>query len=448
MRRKPVPAARSSCDAFHRWWPRLILLLSSAVLIYLQTHAPAQPPPPPPPPPPHGALHGAPHAASTAARASSLTAAAAAASPAPRRGVCYENAALAACREWRDGLLPGRRVDIVLIANELYQQFPLTGYGGIETSVENIASALHRMGIPFWVVTPGRSARPAYPFDVLETRVAPNGRGGQAEDFVAQAIELIRARRDGTGANVSVVEAWHRALRSAPDAPGGVAQRPLIVWGQSDWSQSFAAVGAVTITSHHDGGGPVGPLCCGKWDRHLPSVGHRFLSHDQRNQWIKPDDAHNLPRSRVIPHGLPPDDFMLCEDKKYFLWVAGLDWGWEEKGLHIFTELARMRPELTFVAYGVATKRHDLELRLKDLASQLPNFEFRGQLKRGAIHKRVFCEATAFFMPTQPSIGACARALCAAAPPPKRTPPPPPLPLFTPPFLHPRPRPRQASPLA
>lgn len=411
MRRKPSP----SLDAFHRWWPRVLLLASSLYLYYLQAShyssgggAPA---------PSAAAFHGRAAASAAAAAPSAFPAgtagaqhaaagAGAAPSRAPRKGVCYENPLLSACREWRDGLLTGKRVDIVLVANELYQQFPLTGYGGIETSVENIASALHRMGVPFWVVTPGRSQRPRYPFDVLETRVAPNGKGGLAEVFVEETVALVRARRDGVGGNLSLVEDWHRALRSAPDGPGGPSARPLVVWGQSDWSQSFSGVAAVTITSHHDGGGPVGPLCCGKWDRHIPSVGHRFLSHDQRNQWIKPEDIHNIPRSRVIPHGLPPDDFMLCEDKGYFLWVAGLDWGWEEKGLHIFTELARMRPELKFVAYGVATKRRDLELRLMDLANEMPNFEFRGQLKRGAVHKRVFCEATAFFMPTQPIIGA------------------------------------------
>lgn len=113
----------------------------------------------------------------------------------------------------------------------------------------------------------------------------------------------------------------------------------------------------------------------------------------------------NLPRTRVIPHGLPPEDFEICEDGGYFLWVAGLDWGWVEKGLHIFTDLARKRPELKFVAYGAATRRHDIIEKLKGVAAELPNFEFRGELKRGPEHKRVFCEATAFFMPTHHSIG-------------------------------------------
>jgi glycosyltransferase involved in cell wall biosynthesis len=318
---------------------------------------------------------------------------------------------------WRDKLLRRRRVDLVLVGNELHQQFPLKGYGGIETSVENIASALHRMGIPFWVVTPGRSTRPEYPFDVLETQLASNGRHGHANTFVEEALDLMKNRKDLTGAALPTVDRWHTALKSAPDGPGGARERPLVIWGQSDWSQSFADLSVVTITSHHDGGGPVGHLSGGRWDRHIKHVGHRFLSHDQRNQWVLPDDEKNLKRTRVIPHGLPPEDYMLCEDGGYFLWVAGLDWGWEEKGLHIFTALARMRPELQFVAYGVAYRRPDLEERLRILSYELPNFDFRGQLKRGVTHRKVFCEATAFFMPTQPSIGA-------SLPPPPPPPPP------------------------
>ena len=209
----------------------------------------------------------------------------------PTRGLCYEFAALAACRAWRDQLLRARRVDLVLVGNELHQQFPLKGYGGIETSVENIASALHRMGIPFWVVTPGRNARPEYPFDVLETQLASNGNHGHANTFVKEALVLMRNRSDLTGAALPIVDKWHAALKSAPDGPGGPRARPRGIWGQSDWSQSFAEASVVTITSHHDGGGPVGHLSGGRWDRHIAHVGHRFLSHDQRNQWVMPTDV-------------------------------------------------------------------------------------------------------------------------------------------------------------
>ena len=113
----------------------------------------------------------------------------------------------------------------------------------------------------------------------------------------------------------------------------------------------------------------------------------------------------NLPRTRIVPHGLPPEDFDICPDGGYFLWVAGLDWGWKEKGLDIFTDLARAHPELKFVAYGMAVKRHDISAALTAISLELKNFEFRGELKRGPEHRRTFCEATAFFMPTHFSIG-------------------------------------------
>ena len=96
---------------------------------------------------------------------------------------------------------------------------------------------------------------------------------------------------------------------------------------------------------------------------------------------------------------------MLCPDEGYYLLVASLDWGWIEKGLDIFTDLARIRPDLKFVAYGAYKRRQDIRDKLVNLATELPNFEFRGELKRGPEHRDVFCGATAFFMPTHESIG-------------------------------------------
>ena len=45
---------------------------------------------------------------------------------------------------------------------------------------------------------------------------------------------------------------------------------------------------------------------------------------------------------------------MMCPDEGYFLWVAAFDWGWKEKGIHIFLEMAKARPAYKFVAYGAA----------------------------------------------------------------------------------------------
>jgi hypothetical protein len=203
---------------------------------------------------------------------------------------CYTNPALVNCRRWLDEVLPQERIDIVLFGNELWGQFPLGGYGGIEASVETMAGAMQEMGLPFWVVTPKRVTRPPprYPFDVLETSHNPNGAGGYVPRYVVEGLNILRMRSNAGGDNVTLVDRAHTApwrhSRSAPDELG--EPRPLVVWGQSDWSQGFAELALVEITTHHDGGGPIGG-----WDRHLPNVGHRFLSKDQRSRWVSENDV-------------------------------------------------------------------------------------------------------------------------------------------------------------
>lgn len=202
-----------------------------------------------------------------------------------KTGLCYDNPLLKGCRHWLDTVLPRTRYDIVLISNELYPTFPLKGYGGIETAVEILADALNRMGIPFWVVCPARTARPVYPFDVLEAYDSANGRSHMVGTFVWQASDILRLRIDNVGARPTIIDALHDRVGSAP-VPMQQVNRSLVVWGQSEWSQNFAQLSDVTITAHHDGGGPLKG-----WDWHLPNVGHRFLSHDQRDQWVLPTDV-------------------------------------------------------------------------------------------------------------------------------------------------------------
>ena len=202
-----------------------------------------------------------------------------------KKGLCYENPLLKNCRHWLDDVLPRTRYDIVLVANELYPTFPLKGYGGIETAVEILADALSRMSIPFWVICPAREVRPEYKFDVMEALDSANGRRHMVGTFVWQASDIMRLRVDYTGARPVLIDALHKSVGSA-DIPIGEKNRSIIVWGQSDWSQNFAELSAVTITAHHDGGGPIGG-----WDWKKPYLGHRFLSHDQRDQWVSRDDV-------------------------------------------------------------------------------------------------------------------------------------------------------------
>ena len=207
---------------------------------------------------------------------------------------------LAACWAWKhDRALQALAPVIVLVGNEAVQQLPTVGYGGIETSVDNTARALHQLGVDFFAVVP-RITQPAaepLPFRVLETPnfAAQSGRDKWA--FVAEVKGVLAREMEESG-------------------------RPLVIWGQSDWSQDFSEAGLVAITSHHDGGGPPNP----SWNRNMPSVRHRFLCRDQQSRWMQPGEPVAA-LSRIIPHGLNGGDFRLCESKGYFLWVAGLSWG-------------------------------------------------------------------------------------------------------------------------
>ncbi len=46
-----------------------------------------------------------------------------------------------------------------------------------------------------------------------------------------------------------------------------------------------------------------------------------------------------------------------------------------------------------------------MENKLRGVVKELRNLEYRGALLRGEEHATAFCGATAFFMPTQPTIG-------------------------------------------
>lgn len=300
---------------------------------------------------------------------------------------------LPACWEWKTNpQISALHPEVVLVGNELYQQLPTIGYGGIETSVDNIAFALDRMGIQFFAVVPGRREPAEMPFPVLETQVAPNGKGGQVDQYVKEVNEILLREKQTP-----------KDSASKPVA----TPRNFVVLGQSMWSQNFAQHSLLTIVSHHDGGGLRAEW---NWNWKLSNVRHRFLSQDQmRAGWVKPGDVANEAVSRVIPHGLPPEAYIqpLCPNKGYFLWVAGLDWGWEEKGIDIFIEMARRRPQYKFVAFGAARSDAGRRVLAKayEAAKEIKNFEFRGELKRGRQHLQAFCEAAAFVMPTHESIG-------------------------------------------
>jgi glycosyltransferase involved in cell wall biosynthesis len=255
---------------------------------------------------------------------------------------------------------------IALVGNDFLPQFPLRSYGGIEASVESLALALHKSGRDFCCIVPRRAARgSADAFEILETPCAPTSQSGRpAAEFASQAAAILRRR------------------------PADV------VWSQGHWSLApLLAVGVPVIASFHDSG-PKQP----GWMIDHPGVRYRFLSRFQRQCWALA--GWERARSFHAHYGLGDDEFEFsAEDDGYFLWVAGLQWGWTTKGLDVFVELARRNPGRRFRAFGVGSRRIALRLRL--LGLRFRNLEFAGELRRGPRHREAFARARALVAPTR-----------------------------------------------
>jgi glycosyltransferase involved in cell wall biosynthesis len=254
---------------------------------------------------------------------------------------------------------------IALVGNDYVQQFPLRGYGGIETCVENLAHGLHDEGHEFYVVVPKRATKESYPFAVIETEEPPtriSGRGPQ--NFAQQARQLVASE----GADV--------------------------IWSQSNWSvDAMSDLGIPMICTFHDS-----IIRQEGWMQDLDTVRYRFISQFQYDQWVR--EPWERDGSFMCHTGLTEDNFAYsAEEGNYFLWCAGLNWGLHAKGLDTFLELARRNSDKHFVIHGAGSRRWELYLRWKSRV--LRNVDYRGALKRGATHSRTFASARAFVMPTR-----------------------------------------------
>lgn len=94
-----------------------------------------------------------------------------------------------------------------------------------------------------------------------------------------------------------------------------------------------------------------------------PHLWHRFVSSKIMAVWTKAQQRSGaltpgLARSRFALHeGFAPGEFAACpgaddgaqrqprrgDARHPFIWVGGLVWGWERKGLDVFVALARHR---------------------------------------------------------------------------------------------------------
>jgi len=261
---------------------------------------------------------------------------------------------------------------IALLANDLYPQFPLRGYGGIESSVETLAWGLHRAGHDFFCVVPsgGRAAETSdrsspYPFRIVRTRArATLLSRGSPEPFINEALDVLRDEK--------------------PDA----------VWAQSCWSAGpLSTLDVPAIVTVQDSGP-------GKPDQLIRHTGivYRFISRYQYCQWVREDSVRGRAFMACTGLGAEEYDFHPAGGDSY-LWVGGLGWGFEGKGLDTFLELARRNPEKRFVAY--ASGRRVQILRAHWSSFRVRNFRFMGELLRGPAHREAFGTARALIMPTR-----------------------------------------------
>ncbi|MBT8339273.1 MAG: glycosyltransferase [Desulfatitalea sp.] len=261
---------------------------------------------------------------------------------------------------------------IALIGGRDFQQFPTQSYGGVETCVENLAWGLHKARKDFVCIVPKRTVVQDYPFEVIESNVAPlSGPADNVWPFAQSLPAIIKA------------------------------VKPDVIWAQAFWAaETLKSLNIPIICTFHD----FVPDTARKnaWFTFRENTWYRFISQFQFNQWV--DAAADLLRDRSfwLHTGLADHEFDLGpaqERQDYYLWVAGLNWGWHTKGLALFIELAKRHPEKQFLAYG--TGRREIEAQLTTLARTLPNFEFGGALERGQAHRTAFARARLFLMPTQ-----------------------------------------------
>jgi glycosyltransferase involved in cell wall biosynthesis len=252
---------------------------------------------------------------------------------------------------------------IALIGNDYVQQFPLKEYGGIETCVENLAEGLYQKKENFFVVCPKKSNIKEYPFEIYETEEGPTSVSKKNSSYYAYSVAKV--------------------LKNLTFD---------VIWTQSYWSiEPLLQFKKPIICTFHDS--------CDKqygWMKNYDNVKYRFISQFQFNNWVKEDWEKE--KSFFCYTGLESKEFDLEVNKEdYFLWCAGLQWGFKSKGLDIFIENAIRNKDYQFVAYGSGNDQ--LSDYLYNL--NIPNFEFRGALARGENHRNIFKKARGFFMPTR-----------------------------------------------
>jgi len=261
---------------------------------------------------------------------------------------------------------------IALIGGRDVQQFPTRSYGGIETCVENLAWGLHSNSQQFTCIVPRREHKAEYPFEIIESDVPPLPGPEEAVWPFANSLPGIIKR-----------------------------VQPDIIWSQGFWSaEALKDINIPVISTFHDF--VPDDDTRKRWFRFRENAWYRFVSKFQFEQWTDPAVDWQQKRAFFLYTGLSDEEFEFGspqERQDYYLWVGGFSWGWHAKGLNVFVTLANRNHNKNFVVYGTGDRR--IEDELKKLSHRLPNFEFRGLLPRGPLHRQAFKQAKLFLMPTR-----------------------------------------------
>ncbi len=270
------------------------------------------------------------------------------------------------------------KLKVLVVGNCCLQHFPIIDYGGIESCVEHLCTGLHshyKDEIEFTVIVPKilekKELKDTYEFKIIDTNYVGSSYSNVHPIYFAQEVKNI--------------------LQNSPS-------KPDVIWAQGDWSvKVLGDLNIPIITTINDSG----PWVDGKYF-YRPNVYYRFVSEFLYNFVLQDADKNELveqvkSQSFWLHTGLDDYEYELEPNKdNYILWVAGLNWGFDGKGLNDFIELAKKMPEEKFVAYGTGNK--DIEAQLIDKVKNLPNFEFRGKLNRDHTHREVFKKAKFFAM--------------------------------------------------
>jgi len=270
------------------------------------------------------------------------------------------------------------KLKVLVVGNCCLQHFPIIDYGGIESCVEHLCTGLnshYKDQIDFTVIVPKilekRELKETYGFKIIDTQYIGCTYSDVHPSYFALEVRDIIQRSN---------------------------MKPDVIWAQGDWSvKVLGDLDIPIITTINDSG----PWVEGKYF-YRPNVYYRFVSEFLYNFVLQDADKNELVKqvksqSFWLHTGLDDYEYNFEESKEdYILWVAGLNWGFDGKGLGDFIELARKIPEQKFVAYGTGNKEIEAELinRVKDL----PNFEFKGKLNRDHTHVEAFKKAKFFAM--------------------------------------------------